>query len=121
MKLEPSDVLWQYIKGFSYAQNYAELYFKSTHELIRYACGECVEYRAWEKQMHQMFNKMHLIHQNMVEEYRMIRTYEVSGHIPPYRVRKRRFLTMLRKAKHRMKEMYGNAVDKFWKYHDMAA
>ena len=121
MRVEPSDVLWQYIKGFSYAQNYAELYFKSTHDVVRFACGECVEFQAWEKQMRQMFNKMHLIHQNMVEEYRMVKTYEVSGHIPPYRARKRKFLAMLRKAKHRMKVVYGTAARKFWEYHDMAA
>ena len=121
MKLESSDYLWQYIKGFQYAQNYAELYFKSVKELTRPACGDCVQYQAWEAMMNQMFNKLHLIHQNMVEEFRMLKTYEVSGHLPPYKVRKRKFLSMLRKAKHRVKTVYRTAIDKFWEYHDMAA
>ena len=121
MNLDPSDVLWQYIKGFAYAQHYAELYFKSTHDIMKFACTDCVQFQAWEKQMRQMFCKMHLIHQNMVEEFRMLKTYEVSGQIPPYRARKRKFLAMLRKAKHRMQHLYETAIDKFWEYHDMAA
>ena len=93
MKVQQSDVLWQYIKGFQYAYNYAELYYKYTHEIIKHACGECIEYRAWDAQMRQMFNKMHLIQQNLIEEYRMLKTFEVSGHIPHYTVRKRKFMS----------------------------
>ncbi len=121
MKIEQSAHLWQYIRGFSYAQNYAELYFKSVHDMVKLACSDCAEFKAWDSQMRVMFNKMHLLRENMVEEYRMLRTYEVSGHLPPYTVRKKKFLTMLRKAKHRVRTVYKIAIDKFWEYHDMAA